>query len=153
MPSGRNLARSCVLSGSRREQERHEMKITVSRTSGFTLVEIMVVVAIIGLLSAIAVPNFIQTRQAAQVKTCLSNLRQIDYAKQQWALENRAGGGATPTEADIGVYLGRNQSLTNIVCPASPLGATFADSYNINSVSNPPTCKNYDEITHNAVLH
>ena len=63
--------------------------------SAFTLVEIMIVVAIIALLAAIAIPNIIQSRATSQQKVCINNLRQIDSAKQQWALENRAVGGET----------------------------------------------------------
>jgi len=60
-----------------------------NRKSGFTLVEIMIVVAIIGLLAAIAIPNFVKAREKAQVNTCIANLKQIDGAKESWALENK----------------------------------------------------------------
>jgi prepilin-type N-terminal cleavage/methylation domain-containing protein len=63
------------------------MKINTSRKAGFTLVEIMIVVAIIGLLAAIAIPNFVKARESAQAKSCVNNLRQIDGAVDQYALE------------------------------------------------------------------
>ena len=75
------------------------MKINTSRQSGFTLVEIMIVVAIIGLLAAIAIPNFVKARTTSQTNACINNLRQIDGAKQQWALENR--------KVDTDVQIGR----------------------------------------------
>jgi len=116
------------------------MKISTSRQSGFTLVEIMIVVAIIGLLAAIAIPNFVRARTSAQSNTCINNLRQIDAAKQQWALETRQPGSAEPVATDIDPYLGRNASTAGLVCPAGGTTATFAASYVINAVTNVPTC-------------
>ena len=62
-------------------------KINHRSRAGFTLVEIMIVVAIIGLLAAIGIPNFVRARQTSQTNACINNLRVIDQAKQQWALE------------------------------------------------------------------
>jgi prepilin-type N-terminal cleavage/methylation domain-containing protein len=63
------------------------MKISSNKKAGFTLVEIMIVVAIIGLLAAIAIPNFIKARQVSQKNACIANLKQIDGAVNTWALE------------------------------------------------------------------
>jgi prepilin-type N-terminal cleavage/methylation domain-containing protein len=72
------------------------MQIKTNNKSGFTLVEIMIVVAIIGLLAAIAIPNFVKARENAQLNSILNNLRIIEGAKDQWALENKKGTGDTP---------------------------------------------------------
>ena len=68
-------------------------------SKGFTLVEIMIVVLIIGILLAIAVPNFINARTNSRVQTCIANLKQIDSAKQQYAMANGLVSGAPVGDA------------------------------------------------------
>jgi prepilin-type N-terminal cleavage/methylation domain-containing protein len=117
------------------------MKNRTSRKAGFTLVEIMIVVAIIGLLAAIAIPNFVKARTTSQMNACINNLRQIDGAKQQWALETKQQSTATPVATDLDPYMGRAGSTANVVCPAGGSSATFGTSYTINVLTNAPTCQ------------
>src|ERR1700749_3905574 len=113
------------------------MKIKSYRAAGFTLVEIMIVVAIIGLLATIAIPNFVRARLKAQQSACINNLRQLDGAKQTWALENKAGPTAVPQATSIQPYLGRGASGTLPTCPADS-SSTFATSYSLNDLSTAP---------------
>ena len=122
------------------------MKIRTSSNSGFTLVEIMIVVAIIGLLAAIAIPNFVRARTTSQKNACINNLRQIDGAKQQWALENKAATNAAPGSTDIQPYMGRGNLGTLASCPADSQ-STFDTSYLINNVQTAPTCQ-IDTVNH-----
>ena len=105
----------------------------INRKGGFTLVEIMIVVAIIGLLAAIAIPNFVRARQTAQQNACLNNLRIIDAAKQQWALEKSKTADAIPTVQDIAPYL-KLDANGNV--PGCPSGGT----YTLNAVGELPSC-------------
>lgn len=118
------------------------MKINTSRKAGFTLVEIMIVVAIIGLLAAIAIPNFVKARQTSQTNACINNLRQIDGAIQQHALEANKSGTASVVLADITPYLGRGASgsVGNLYCPADSAKA-FASSYTITTIATAPACQ------------
>lgn len=107
------------------------MQLKTSRRSAFTLVEIMIVVAIIGLLAAIAIPNFIKAREASQKNACIANLKQIDGAKNTWALENKQVSTATPTTT---VLYGPTLYIRDQ--PTCPAGGTYA----LLSVSEKPTC-------------
>jgi prepilin-type N-terminal cleavage/methylation domain-containing protein len=116
------------------------MKAKVLRNGGFTLVEIMIVVAIIGLLATIAIPNFVRARLKAQQSACINNLRQIDGAKQTWALEAKAGQNVTPNIGNIQPYLGRGAAGTAPTCPADP-NRSFDTSYELQDLQSAPTCK------------
>jgi prepilin-type N-terminal cleavage/methylation domain-containing protein len=115
------------------------MKALKFSKRGFTLIEIMIVVAIIGLLAAIAIPNFVHARTNSQQNACINNLRQIDGAKQNWALDNKVTPTVPPDPDQIQMYLGRGTDGSLPYCPADPLSA-FGSSYSINSLQSPPTC-------------
>ncbi len=109
-----------------------------SRRGGFTLVEIMIVVAIIALLASIAVPSFLRARKRSQATATLETLRMLDGAKDQYAIEAGKPGGTQPTGADLQPYVKRNSKLYNDLTgnkAYDPLGREIT----IGKVDEPPT--------------
>ncbi|MGA0370122.1 MAG: competence type IV pilus major pilin ComGC [Kiritimatiellia bacterium] len=107
------------------------------KKQGFNMVEIMIFVIIIGLLAAIALPSFQRARNEAREKSCINNLRLIEGAKDQYAIENNLATGAAVTDTEIDAYI-KGGAPT---CPA-------AGTYTYGVVDTAPTCSANAADTH-----
>jgi prepilin-type N-terminal cleavage/methylation domain-containing protein len=107
-------------------------KLNKSR-GGFTLVEIMIVVAIIALLAAIAVPNFLRARKRSQATRVLEDLRMIDSAIDQYAIETNKTSGATVVWTDIQAYLKKGSTLYNTT-GVDLLGNNFGPNFAVDTI-------------------
>lgn len=116
-----------------------EMKTKKMRAAGFTLVEIMIVVAIIGLLITVAVPKFGQMRKDAQQTACFMQLKQIDANKELWATKEKRSDGQTPTEDQLAVWFQDGFPI----CPGG------GEAYSIGAVGEKATCSVHGAIPAN----
>jgi len=127
------------------------MKLNRKR-KGFTLVEIMIVVAIIALLATIAVPNFLRVRKRSQATRILEEMRLIEGAKDQWALEKNKSSADKPTGADLAPYVKKDSPLQkNLVAAAATTKVKdlLDNDVEIGDVDTPPQIDKatYDEFT------
>lgn len=91
---------------------------------------LFMIVAVVGLLAAIAIPSFIKGRNSSQLNACIGNMRQIESAKQSWALANNANSGA---EVEVAVV---NDALKGGTTPTCPADGTYI----YHPVGAPPEC-------------
>lgn len=110
------------------------------RNRAFTIVEIMVVMAILGLLLTFALYNSMTGREKIYREECIDNLRRIHTAKELFANEHNKNTSYLPTAGDISPYI--KGGTASLVCPDDP-GKSFNTSYNINNVGTaaPPACR------------
>lgn len=104
---------------------------------GITIVEVMIVLGIIGLLCAMALPNFGRMRANAYRDQCITNLRTIAAAKERWSLETGAADTDEPSSSDLDPYI--KDGTASLVCPLDP-SSSFSTSYTINDIETNPAC-------------
>ena len=104
-----------------------------SLRAGFTLVEIMIVVLIIGILLAIAVPNFVRARESSRAKACVANLKQIDSGKEQYAMDNKLATGASVTNGLADLVGSTSYIKSTPSCPSN-------GTYTVAAIGTAPSC-------------
>ena len=109
-----------------------------TRRGAFTLVEIMIVVAIIAMLAAIAVPNFLRARKRSQATRVLEDLRMIDSAIDQYAIETNKVTGSPADWTDIQAYLKKGSTLYNSN-HTDLLGSDLGTTFNVDTIPTVPT--------------
>lgn len=119
-----------------------------NRRGGFTLVEIMIVVAIIALLAAIAIPSALRARKRGQATSTLETCRLLDAAKDQWAIEFGKSSTSTITAKDIAPYIKKGSPLEKLLSVGSSGKDALGTAITINSVDEAPTI---DATTFNAL--
>jgi len=115
-----------------------------NQKAGFTLVEIMIVVLIIGILLAIAIPNFVAARESSRAKACVGNLKQLDSAKQQCAMDKKMSGSSTDTFDFLGVATSDTATVHELVGPTFYIRAVplcpSGSTYYTGSIAQTPWC-------------
>lgn len=109
------------------------------RQRGLTLIEMTIVVLVIGILAAVAFPNYLRARKNSRTSTCIANLKRIEDAKELWAMETHASATASPTETQL---LGSPTEGYMQTWPTCPENGT----YTIGDMSTRPTCTTAEHV-------
>lgn len=109
------------------------------KRSGFTLVEIMLVVSVIALLASLSIPSIMKSRRASRTGACINNLRSLDDAKEQAAMENNLSEGDTCDLTMMDPFI--KQTTSGVICPADST-KSFSTSYTVGVVGVKPLCIN-----------